>query len=69
MMDAPMEMSYEEMAPMMDAPAGEGAAEELGPPLQVLAVLSSHDDDFQPWDKIVTSKAFTDHADANKYTL
>lgn len=66
MMEAPMMMEAEMM---MDAPAGEGAAEELGPPLQVLAVLSSHDDDFQPWDKIVTSKAFTDHADAKKYAF
>lgn len=53
---------------MMEAPSVE-PEKELEPPLQVLAVLSSHDDDFQPWDKIVTSKAFTDNHNANKFEI
>lgn len=51
-------------APMMEAPE---AAPEF--PLKVLAVLASHDDDFQPWDKIVTSKAFSDHEKFKHYEL
>jgi hypothetical protein len=53
------------------APDEMAAPEEEAPvdPLKVLAVLASQDDDFQPWDKIVTSKAFTDHENAKKYDI
>ena len=65
----------DEEAPMMEMEMGASeemaAPEEEAPvdPLKVLAVLASQDDDFQPWDKIVTSKAFTDHANAKKYDI
>jgi gluconate kinase len=66
-MDDEAPMMMEEAPMMMEGPAaGEETVED---PLKVLAVLASHDDDFQPWDKIITSKAFSDNENAKKYEI
>jgi len=61
------EMMPEEMADAEMAPAEDEAPKEA--PTKILAVLSSQDDDFQPWDKIVTSKEFTDHGRSPAFTF
>ena len=55
-----------EEAPMMEEPK---EAEANPVKSNVLAVLASKDDDFVPWDKIVTSSSFTDHDDAKYFDM
>ena len=56
---------------MMEAPMMEGEKEAEAPIVKtnVLAVLASKDDDFVPWDKIVTSGSFTDNDDAKYFSM
>merc|ERR1712127_392743 len=54
---------------MADPPAEDGEEAPKEAPTKILAVLSSQDDDFQPWDKIVTSKEFTDHGRSSAFTF